>query len=142
MADATISTIQLDLNSYKVYDSATMADMSRTAKANIYTVSGVTNSDGTLRQLSMAELVMVICLSRAAEKEKAVIKLRKTMSDNTSTLESLTEIESKLLDGASVASILSPECSISAAIGSWTPITSWSMRWAIARCPIPRRRLK
>jgi hypothetical protein len=44
-----------------------MADMSRTAKANIYTVSGVTNSDGTLRQLSMAELVMVICLSRAAE---------------------------------------------------------------------------
>ncbi len=29
----------------------------------------------------------------------------KTMSDNTSALESLTEIESKLLDGASVASI-------------------------------------
>ncbi len=64
----------------------------------------------------------------------------KTMSDNTSALESLTEIESKLLDGASVASITGVFH-----FGGYRFLdayNSWSMRWAIARCPIPRRRLK
>ena len=103
MAEPTISNIQLDLNSYKVYDAATAADAWRTTQANVYTVEGVTEADGvTLRRLSIAELVMVVCLARAAEKEAAVIALMREMSDTTSILESLTEIETQLLAGTAL----------------------------------------
>ena len=43
MAELTISSIQLDLNSYKVYDPTTAAEAMRTARANVYTVTGVTD---------------------------------------------------------------------------------------------------
>ena len=106
MADPTISNIQLDLNSYKVYDADTAADAWRTTQANVYTVEGVTEADGvTLRRLSIAELVMVVCLARAAEKEAAVIALMREMSDTTSILESLTEIETQLLAGTALVDI-------------------------------------
>lgn len=98
--EATISSIQLNLNSYKVYDVDTNTELLRTAQANVYTVVGVTEDDGvTLRRLSIAELVMVVCLARAAEKEEAVIALMREMSDTTSLLNALTEIETKLLEG-------------------------------------------
>ena len=106
MADPTISSVQLDLNSYKIYDPNTATEVMRTAQANVYTVSTVTEADGiTPRKLSIAELVMVVCLARAAEKEAAVIALMREMSDTTAILEGLTDIESKLLAGYSVASI-------------------------------------
>ena len=111
MPEPTISNIQLNLNSYKVYDADTAADAWRTTQANLYTVVGVTEDDGvTLRRLSIAELVMVVCLARAAEKEEAVIALMREMSDTTAVLNALTEIEEKLLDGQTLNNIT----------GSWT----------------------
>ncbi len=101
-----ISVQQLNLNSYKVYDADTAAEVMRTAQANVYTVSNVTEADGiTPRKLSIAELVMVVCLARAADKEAAVIALMREMSDTTATLEGLTDVETKLLDGQSLNSI-------------------------------------
>ena len=105
MAEQTISKVQLDLNTYQVHDQETGTEASRTAQANVYTVDGVTDSNGVPRQLSIAELVMVVCLARAAEKEAAVIKLIGTMSNNTATLEGLTDVESKLLEGANITTI-------------------------------------
>ena len=105
MAEQTINKVQLDLNTYRVHDQETGTEASRTAQANVYTVEGVTDSTGAPRQLSIAELVMVVCLARAAEKEAAVIQLMKSMSDNTSILESLTDIESKLLEGTALDDI-------------------------------------
>ena len=106
MANPTISAIDFNLATYKVYDAALGYDVDRTAQGTLYTVEGVEDpATGGLRKLSMAELVMVVCLARAAEKEKAIIDLMKTMSDNTSILESLTDIETKLLAGTSLADI-------------------------------------
>jgi len=105
MAEQTINKVQLDLNTYRVHDQETGTEASRTAQANVYTVDGVTDSTGAPRQLSIAELVMVVCLARAAEKEAAVIKLIGTMSNNTATLEGLTDVESKLLEGANITTI-------------------------------------
>ena len=106
MANPTISAIDFNLATYKVYDAALGYDVDRTAQGTLYTVEGVEDpATGGLRKLSMAELVMVVCLARAAEKEKAIIDLMKTMSDNTSILESLTDIETKLLAGTSLDNI-------------------------------------
>ena len=41
--------------------------------ARAYTVEGVTNEDGSLRQLSIGQLVMAVCLSRAADMETRII---------------------------------------------------------------------
>ena len=98
MADSSISAVQFDLGTYKVYDAATEQDVNKTAKGTYYTVAGVKDATGALRQLSMAELVMVICLARAAEKEAAVIALMETMSSNTAVLEALTEVEQGIVD--------------------------------------------
>ena len=105
MATASISAVEFNLGTYKVYDATTGQDVNATVTGNVYTVAGVTNADGSLRKLSMAELVMVVCLARAAEKEKAVIDLMKEMSDNTDILNGLTDIETKLIDGTSLNSI-------------------------------------
>ena len=103
---STISAVEFNLSTLKTYNEATQAFEDTTLTGKLYTVEGVTDpSTGELRQLSMAELVMVICLARAAEKEKAIIDLMKTMSDNTSILESLTDIETKLLAGTSLSNI-------------------------------------
>ena len=60
-----------------------------------------------LRKLSIAELVMVVCLARATEKERAVIELMQEMSETTNILNGLTDIEKKLLEGTSLDNILS-----------------------------------
>ena len=105
MANATISAVEFDLAQYKYYDPNSTEPRIRDRyvegkpfKGYYYTVAGVKNADGKLRPLSMAELVMVICLARAAEKEAAVIELMETMSSNTTILEALTEVEQKIVN--------------------------------------------
>ena len=107
MATPTISSVDFNVAQFRNYDATqAMYVNGDTIKGSLYTVEGVTDPlTGELRHLSIAELVMVICLARAAEKEQAVIDLMKTMSDNTSILENLTDIETKLLAGSSVGSI-------------------------------------
>ena len=103
---STISTIEFNLTTLKTYNETTQAFEDTTLTGNLYTVEGVTDATGvTLRRLSMAELVMVVCLARAAEKERAVIDIMSEMENTTSVLNALTDIEKQLLDGTSLTSI-------------------------------------
>ena len=67
--------------------------------ARAYTVEGVENADGSLRQLSIGQLVMAICLNRASKLETDIIALMEEMSATFAQLAALTEIESDILDG-------------------------------------------
>ena len=67
--------------------------------ARAYTVEGVENADGSLRQLSIGQLVMAICLNRASKLETDIIALMEEMSATCAQLAALTEIESDILDG-------------------------------------------
>ncbi|MBQ7176842.1 MAG: hypothetical protein IJS08_05435 [Victivallales bacterium] len=75
------------------------------AQYNMYTVAGVKDESGNLRKLSMSELVMVVCLARAQEKEEAVIDIMRELSNNTYLLEILTEIEERRLNGEAISNI-------------------------------------
>ena len=102
---STISRVEFDLSTLKTYNETTQAFEDAELKGSLYTVAGVTDATGALRRLSMAELVMVVCLARAAEKERAVVELMKEMGNTTDTLNALTDIEVKLLDGQSIDTI-------------------------------------
>ena len=67
--------------------------------ARTYTVEGVENADGSLRQLSIGQLVMAICLNRASKLETDSIALMEEMSATSAQLAALTEIENDILDG-------------------------------------------
>ena len=67
--------------------------------ARAYTVEGVTNVDGSLRQLSIGQLVMAICLNRASKLETDIIALMEEMSATSAQLAALTDIENDILDG-------------------------------------------
>lgn len=59
--------------------------------ANVYWVEGIN------RELSIAELVIAICLNRASEVEAQVVGLMESMSETTRALEELTHVESLLV---------------------------------------------
>jgi len=65
--------------------------------ANFYTVDGVTNADGSLRQLSIGQLVMAICLSRASKLEADIIALMEEMNTTSAELKIMTTIEEKVI---------------------------------------------
>jgi dGTP triphosphohydrolase len=66
--------------------------------ANVYTVDGVYEADGvTPRLLSIGQLVMAICLQRAADLENSIIDKMEEMELASSQLELMTEIESAIL---------------------------------------------
>ena len=79
--------------------------------ARAYTVEGVKNADGSLRQLSIGQLVMAVCLERAARLERGVwdetqqkyvdgiIPLMEDMSLTSLQLELMTQIENEILAG-------------------------------------------
>ena len=102
METPKITAIDLNLGTYKVYDATLRQDVNKTVQGTLYTVEGVFDGNNQLRKLSIAELVMVVCLARAAEKERAVIELMQEMSETTNILNGLTDIEKQLLDGTSL----------------------------------------
>lgn len=67
--------------------------------ANIYRVPGIE------RDLSMQQLVMAICLQKAADLEAEIVEIMNNMSTTTTTIENLSTLESKLvvIDAASVS---------------------------------------
>lgn len=67
--------------------------------ARAYTVAGVTNDDGSPRLLSIGQLVMAICLQRAAELETSIIALMEEMNSTSAKLEAMTAIETAVLAG-------------------------------------------
>ncbi|MBR4353731.1 MAG: hypothetical protein IKP97_00335 [Kiritimatiellae bacterium] len=66
--------------------------------ARSYTVAGVTNDDGSLRELSIGQLVMAICLQRASELETSIIALMEEMNSTSELLADLTDIEQNVVD--------------------------------------------
>ena len=67
--------------------------------ARAYTVEGVINEDGSLRQLSIGQLVMAVCLGRAAEMENRIISKMTEMENASAQLELMTQIENEILAG-------------------------------------------
>ena len=66
--------------------------------ANVYTVKGVTDADGELRPLSIGQLVMAICLSRASELEASIVSMMNSMNAVSAQLELMTQIEQEVVD--------------------------------------------
>ena len=86
-----IGTVEFDL-------SMANHDTGEILTARSYTVEGVTNADGSLRQLSIGQLVMALCFKRAAEMEAQVIGLMEDMNSTSELLADLTDIEQKVVD--------------------------------------------
>ena len=66
--------------------------------ARAYTVEGVKNADGSLRQPSIGQLVMAICLNRASKLEADIIALMEEMSTTSAQLADMTKIEQAVID--------------------------------------------
>ena len=66
--------------------------------ARAYTVEGVKNADGSLRQLSIGQLVMAICLQRASALEAQIIALMDEMNTTSQHLADMTTIEKAVID--------------------------------------------
>lgn len=78
--------------------SMTSPDTGRYLTANFYTVDGVTNADGSLRQLSIGQLVMAICLNRASKLETDIIALMEEMNSTSAQLADMTKVEQAVVD--------------------------------------------
>ena len=87
-----IGTVEFDLSMVSPESGEFLTDRA-------YTVEGVENADGSLRQLSIGQLVMAICLNRASKLETDIIALMEEMSATSAQLAALTEIENDILDG-------------------------------------------
>jgi len=66
--------------------------------ANIYYVANVTDASGAPRPLSIGQLVMAICLQRAAELETDIIKMMDEMNEISQRLADMTSIEQTVVD--------------------------------------------
>ena len=86
-----IGTVEFDL-------SMASPETGRRLTARAYTVNGVTNTDGSLRELSIGQLVMALCLDRAAKLEAGIIALMEEMNVTSSQLEAMTEVEQAVVD--------------------------------------------
>lgn len=85
----------------------------QTGKAMTANVYDVTFADGTKRTMSIAQLVMAICLERATEMEADVVDIMEQMARVTANIEAVSDIEKKLLE-------LKDGENISHVTGSWT----------------------
>ena len=82
----------------QIYLSMASPDTGEYLTANVYTVDHVFEADGvTPRRLSIGQLVMAVCLQRAASLESKIVEKMSTMEDNSAQLEALTEIETAIL---------------------------------------------
>lgn len=65
--------------------------------ANVYTLEGVTEADGiTLKNMSIGQLVMAVCLSRATKLEDEIVTAMNNMATTTDELEKYSNIEADL----------------------------------------------
>ena len=84
----------------QIYLSMQNPDSGEYMMANVYTIDGVYEADGvTPRLLSVGQLVMAICLQRAAELESDIVKKMNSLENTTEILECMTEIETNVLEG-------------------------------------------
>ena len=66
--------------------------------ANVYKLEGVQNADGSLREMSIGQLVMALCLSRATEIEAKIVAKMEAMAANSADLEKLTALDKDLVE--------------------------------------------
>ena len=97
--------------SMTAHDLDTGMDTGEYLTANVYTVEGVTNADGSLRRLSIGGLVMALCLKRAHDLEMGyddsmsgqhvdgIVEIMNSLETTTAVLECMTKIESDTLEG-------------------------------------------
>ncbi len=85
-----IATVEFDLSMID-------QDTGRYMTARAYTVDGITNADGSLREMSIGQLVMAICLDRASKLEAGIIDLMEEMNNTSALLEAMTELESAVV---------------------------------------------
>lgn len=84
----------------EIYLSMQNHDNGEYLTANVYTVDGVYEADGvTPRRLSIGQLVMALCLQRAADLESDIVRKMNQLEDVTERLELMTEIEKNILEG-------------------------------------------
>ena len=84
----------------QIYLSMTSPETGEYLTANVYTVDGVCEADGvTPRLLSIGQLVMALCLKRAATLESDIIKKMNSIETVSEQLELMTKIESDILAG-------------------------------------------
>ena len=85
----------------QIYLSMQNPDTGEYMMADIYTIDGVYEADGvTPRLLSVGQLVMAICLQRAAELEADIVRKMNELESTTEMLECMTEIETNVLEGS------------------------------------------
>ena len=85
----------------QIYLSMQSTDTGEYLMANVYTVDGVYEVDGkTPRLLSIGQVVMALCLQRAAQLETDIVGKMNTLEDITEQLELMTEIETAVLEGS------------------------------------------
>lgn len=66
--------------------------------AHVYTLENVKEADGkTLRKMSIGQLVMALCLQRAADLEEKVVQLMDSINQNSTLLGGLTDVEKELV---------------------------------------------
>lgn len=111
--DSKVKTVELNLSMNRIDDPFNHPDqVSGSALTyRVYTFEGVTNEDGSLRQLSIGQLVMALCLARASELEAQIIELMEEMNKSSAQLEALTEVEEGLVavDDSQLATYVSGE---------------------------------
>lgn len=105
--NAAIEAIKFNLNSLNIYDQEQKKDVVVTPFGYMYTVEGIMDGMG-LRKMSMSEIVMVLCLSRATAMESRILSLMAEMNYNTEALNELTNIEEKLVNGVKLEDIEGP----------------------------------
>ena len=64
--------------------------------SNVYTLEGVLNEKGELRQMSIGQLVMAVCLRRATKLESDIVQLMEQMAEKTDALDRYSKIEADL----------------------------------------------
>ena len=70
----------------------------KTGRALTASVYDVTFDDGSMRTMSIAQLVMAICLERATKMEELVISLMEEMANSTTNIDALSDIELKIVE--------------------------------------------
>lgn len=99
MAGFSVETIDLSMRPGGVSGHPELA-----TQANVYTLPGVEEADGTLRKFSIGQLVLAICLTRAADLERVIVEKMEAMSQNTADLEELTKLDQNLAEWCGNAS--------------------------------------
>jgi len=65
-------------------------------KANVYTIPELKNEDGSLRELSIGQLVMAICMNRAAQLEDDIVTQMESLALTTEAIEALAKAENAI----------------------------------------------